>query len=134
MDQISSFFYFVTNLPNCSAHPKNRFFAISQLWVDESWWNLHEECIYKISLFWLKLIALCIYLAEISQKKTHLPNCSAHGVLSCSVTECTIVHHWCNHSLQEKLSFTQLDILKKKAAREEWFLGIVLQTFSFDGW
>ena len=80
MDKISSFFDFVTNLPNCCAHLNNRYFAISQLWVDESWWNLHEECVSKIGLFWPKLIPIHIYLTEISPKKKHTCLIVVHAV------------------------------------------------------
>ena len=49
---------------------QNIYFAISQLQVYESWWNLHGECVVRSSLFTLKFIVINISLVEISQNNT----------------------------------------------------------------
>ena len=57
-------FYFVTNLRYNSAHLNNRllqYLSFGLMKVDEN----GGICHYRIDLFWLKFIAIRIYLAEI---------------------------------------------------------------------
>ena len=84
MEKISSFFDIDTNLPNCSAHPNNKFFAINISALGYRKLMKIEKCVTRIGLFKPKFIGIRFYLAEISpkKKKKHLPNCSAPGVHS----------------------------------------------------
>ena len=131
MEKISSFFDFVPNLPNCNAHPNNRFFAISQLWVIESWWKFHEECVTRIDLFRPKFIGIRIYLAEISQKKkTHLPNCSACGV--CDILKKMTVLHL--ETISPKWFYIQLSKLVSSLSEIISLNEIYLPLLCIDDW
>ena len=70
-----SFFKVAYDLRNNLEHAnltENRYFAITQLQVYESWWNLHGRCVIRSSLFMLKFMVINIYEDEISQKKNAL--------------------------------------------------------------
>ena len=75
----------------CVRHTDDRYFAISQLWENESWWNQHEGCTAWINLLTKlnKFIASNIYFVEMSQTKhtriiyVNFVRCSNHSFPQC---------------------------------------------------